>query len=55
MDVVGLSYTNSPISEYLGSHIYKILGFDVHDTILGYANGKNVVACKDFLNRNESI
>ncbi len=55
MDVKGLSYTTSPISEYLGSHIYSLLGFDVHDTILGITNKKVVVACKDFLNKNETI
>lgn len=55
MDVKGLSYTTSPISEYLGSHIYNLLGFSVHETILGYSDGKIVVACKDFLNKNETI
>ena len=55
MDVKGLSYTTSPISEYLGSHIYSLLGFDVHNTILGITNNKVVVACKDFLNKNETI
>ena len=42
------SYTTSPLSEYIGSHIYKILGFDVHETYLGIRNNKVVVACKDF-------
>ena len=55
MNVTGLSYTTSPISEYLGSNIYRMLGFDVHDVKLGFANGKIVVACKDFLNKNETI
>ena len=55
MNVTGLSYTTSPLSEYIGSHIYNILGFDVHETKLGIANGKIVVACKDFLNKNETI
>ena len=55
MNVTGLSYTTSPISEYLGSNIYRMLGFDVHDVKLGYANGKIVVACKDFLSKNETI
>ena len=52
--VDGLSYVTSPISEYIGSHIYKILGYDVHDTLLGicYDGKKNkvVCACKDFIN-----
>lgn len=43
-----LSYTTSPLSEYIGSHIYKILGYDVHDTLLGIKKDKVVVACKDF-------
>lgn len=42
------SYTTSPLSEYIGSHIYKFLNIDVHDTILGIRNNKLVVACKDF-------
>lgn len=42
------SYSNSPLSEYLGSHIYEILGYDVHNTILGEKDDKLVVACKDF-------
>ena len=43
-----MSYTTSPLSEYLGSQIYHVLGYDVHETILGYRNHKIVVACKDF-------
>lgn len=42
------SYSTSPLSEYIGSHIYEILGYDVHRTVLGIRNGKVVVACKDF-------
>ena len=55
MDVEGLSYTTTPLSEYLGSHIYEILGIDTHETILGFCDGKIVVACKDFLNETEEI
>ena len=43
-----LSYTTSALSEYIGSHIYSILGYSVHETKLGIRNGKLVVACKDF-------
>ena len=47
-----LSYTNSCISEYLGSHIFEIVGIPVQETMLGTytVNGKEkvVVACKDF-------
>lgn len=42
------SYTSSPLSEYIGSHIYSILGYPVHETILGIRNNKLVVGCKDF-------
>ena len=42
------SYSTAPLSEYIGSHIYEILGYDVHKTILGERNNKLVVACKDF-------
>ena len=55
MEVEGISYTTAPLSEYLGSNIYKMIGLDVHDTKLGMANGKVVVACKDFLGKNETI
>ena len=52
--VSGLSYVTSPLSEYIGSHIYKTLGYDVHETILGICNdgrrNKVVCACKDFIN-----
>ena len=55
MDVQGLSYSTTPLSEYLGSHIYESIGIETHKTKLGFANGKIVVACKDFLNSNETI
>lgn len=38
----------SSLSEFLGSEIYRILGYDVHKTILGVRNNKLIVACKDF-------
>ena len=44
-------YTTSPLSEYLGSKIYEILGFPVHEVKLGTRKNKIVVACKDFVNR----
>ena len=43
-----ISYTTSPLSEYIGSHVYSILGYDVHETMLGIKAEKLVVACKDF-------
>lgn len=45
---IGMSYNTSPLSEYIGSHIYDILEIPVHQTILGIRNEKIVVACKDF-------
>ena len=42
------SYTSSPLSEYLGSHIYALLGIPTHETRLGYRDGKIVCACRDF-------
>ncbi len=41
-------YTSSPVSEHLGARIYASLGIPVHETMLGYRNGKIVCACKDF-------
>lgn len=55
MQVEGLSYTTTPLSEYIGSKIYKSIGIETHETKLGIANGKVVVACKDFLNSSEVI
>ena len=43
-----VSYMTSPLSEYIGSHIFQILGIPVHETLLGIRNQKVVVACKDF-------
>ena len=42
------SYTSSPLSEYLGSHVYELLGAPAHETRLGYRDGKIVCACRDF-------
>ena len=59
--VNGLSYVTSPLSEYIGSNIYRILGYDVHETILGICfdgkRNKVVCACKDFIkdDKNELL
>ena len=56
MERIGsLSYTASPLSEYIGSQIFSLLSYDVHETRLGYRNGKIVVACKDFCNDDERL
>ncbi len=53
-DNVNISFTTSPLSEYVGSHIYEILGYRVHNTQLGFfmnekiAKKQIVVACEDF-------
>lgn len=48
MHKVDLSYSSAPVSEYLGSHIFDVLGFPVQETRVGIKNNKIVVACKDF-------
>lgn len=52
---LGISYTTSPLSEFLGSHVYEILGYDVQETQLGVRNGKLVVGCKDFCKTRGSL
>ena len=39
---------NNHVSEYLGSHIFSLLGFYAQETYLGIYQGEQVVACKDF-------
>lgn len=47
-----VSYTNSCISEYIGSHIFNTIGIKAQETLLGKFivsdKEKIVVACKDF-------
>lgn len=54
-----LSYTNSCTSEYLGCHIFNMLGIKAQETLLGeyeyHGKVKNVVACKDFTSPNTTI
>ncbi len=47
---VDMSYSTSPLSEYIGSHIYESIDIPVHKTMLGVRDNKLVVACKDFRN-----
>jgi hypothetical protein len=42
------SYAPSPVSEYVGSHVFEMVGISVHQTLLGLRNGMLVVACRDF-------
>lgn len=52
---IEIPYNNSPISEYIGSHVYEIIGMKVHETYLGIRNGKVAVACKDFRKDGEIL
>ncbi len=40
---------NNHISEYIGSHIFEMLGFECQETYLGTYDGEQVVACKSFI------
>ena len=54
-----LSYTNSCTSEFLGCHIYNMLGIKAQETVLGEYEYHNkvrpVVACKDFTDSHRVI
>ena len=43
------------ISEYLGSHIFELLGIPVQETILGTYKGENVVLLKNFCDNGEML
>lgn len=53
-----ISYINNAFSEYIGSNVFKIVGFKTQNTVLGKYNynGKEkiVCACEDFTN-NDNI
>ena len=44
-----LGFRYNTVSEYIGSHVYQMLGFNVQLTYLGTFKNDNVVACKDFV------
>ena len=46
--VTAFGKRNNHISEFIGSHVFEICGFEAHKTYLGYRDGEQVVACKDF-------
>ena len=50
-----ISYTTSPLSEYIGSKIYEMLGLPVHEVVLGTRKNKIVAACKDFTSRDVAL
>ena len=47
--------SQTPLSEFIGSHIYEILGYPVHKTLLGIRKNYLVVACKDFCDDNTRL
>lgn len=57
-DAIGISYSSATLSEYVGSKIYEIMGFDVQEVKLGIffdgRRNKLVCGCKDFL-QDESL
>lgn len=50
-----LERSNSPMSEFIGSHIYAMLGIPVHRTFLGKRNGSLVVACSYLPRKTERL
>ena len=50
-----VSYTTSPLSEYVGSHVYDLLGIPAHKTVLGVRAGKVVVGCRDLCAPGEQL
>ena len=50
---VGMTFSH--VSEYLGSHIFELLGIPVQDTYLGTYNGRNVVLLKHFCRDGEIL
>ena len=52
---VNMSYSNGPVSEYLGSMFFKMFGMDVHDVRLVKRNNKICAMCKDFTNQGELV
>lgn len=49
------SYSSSPISEYLGCHVYEIAGIPVQETLLGTYQGRLAVACRDFIEERGNV
>lgn len=49
----GLTYSH--VSEYLGSHIFELLGIMAQDTWLGTYCGEEVVVMKDFISGGETF
>ncbi|RKI43140.1 CtkA family protein [bacterium D16-51] len=52
---VALSYSNSPVCEYLGTEIFRMLGIPAHKVLLGKRGEKIVALCKDFVHSDERL
>ena len=54
-----ISYINNAYSEYIGSNIFKLIGFETQNTILGKYNyndkEKIVCACEDFTSKDKAL
>jgi len=54
-----ISYINNALSEYIGSNIFKMVGFPTQNTIIGVykynEKEKIVCACEDFTNSNKVL
>ena len=50
---IGLVYNH--VSEYIGSHVFEILGLSVQETFLGTYNGEKVVLLKNFCKEGEKL
>lgn len=54
-----ISYINNAFSEYVGSNIFKLIGFRTQNTVLGkyvYNNKEKIVCgCEDFTDSNNSL
>lgn len=50
---IGLTYNH--VSEYLGSHVFALLGIPVQETFLGTYQGRNVVLMKHFCGPGERL
>ena len=46
---------NNHISEYIGSHIFNLLGIEAQETFLGHYRGEEVVACRSFVGEGEQF
>ena len=43
------SYRHTPVSEWIGCHLFAELGIPAQETLIGEYDGREVVACKDFV------